>query len=583
MTTHSEETSELMASGIAASEDNRWNDAKSSFQSVLNKIPDHSDAMWRLGMAKFFTGEPDPAIDLIELSLSQNSDNADAHNALGFVFRTQDEFALAESHFRQAAALTPGDANILFNLGVVLLRRRNFADAQQVLEQARELAPKDSDIHLNLGAALRENDADAEAEIAFRHAITLDGRNGDAYRELANLLWEQDRLSEAYSAASNAVANDKDNPNTHLIHGVVMFDLGGFDQAVSVFEKILKDDPNNLDALLYLGRSHMALGKVDRAIHTFEQAIEQTPDNDVVFRYLREAYAMMRPSWLTGMLGDPKRNNAYQSAIERAVTSNDVVLDLGGSTGSGLLPMMAARAGAKKVITCESSPPIAEMIRRIVATNEFTDQITVLPKPAKMLELEKDLAVPATVIIADILDVTLVGGGVLPILRYAANYLTQDGFKMIPAGATLYGQLLEWPDERALIPINNMNGFDISDFDVLRNPYAYHQFNPSCDEHRILSEPFVIAEIDFAHISSAPVQNTKTMTASASGVGHAVAVWFDLHLDDEEIFTTTSSLSRNRWYRTAHMLAQDLPVQSGREFKLMLGYNDSHLIIENTR
>jgi Tfp pilus assembly protein PilF/predicted RNA methylase len=582
MTTPSSEINKLMAMGIAASEENRWEDAKSAFQSVLNKIPDHADAMWRLGMAMFFTGEADPAIDLIELSLGRDTDNAGAHNALGFVFRTQDEFALAESHFRQAAALTPDDADVLFNLGVVLLRRQNFADARQVLEKAKTLAPKDSDIHLNLGAALRKNGEDDEAEIVFRRAIALDGRNGDAYRELAILLWEQDQFSEAYSASINALANDKDNTATQQIHGVILFDLNESQQAVPIFENILKDDPYNLKAILYLGRCQMALGNVDRAIHAFERARDSEPNNAVVFRYLREAYAMMRPAWLTGMIGDSKRNNAYQTAIDRIVTTDDVVLDLGGSTGSGLLPMMAARAGAQKVFTCESSQPISEMTRRIIAVNGFNEKITVLSKPSKFLELKKDLNVPASVIISDILDVTLVGGGVLPVLRYASKYLTQDGCKFIPAGATLFGQLLEWPNERALIPINEMNGFDIGEFDVLRNPYAYHQFHPSYEEHQLLSEPFVLAEIDFAHIPDAPVRSKKTMTASKSGVGHAVAVWFDLHFDEDETFTTTSSLSRNRWYQTAHMLAQVLPVQSGQDFELVLGFNDFHLIIETT-
>ena len=58
MTTPSSETNKLMAMGIAASEENRWEDAKSAFQSVLNKIPDHADAMWRLGMAMFLPVKP---------------------------------------------------------------------------------------------------------------------------------------------------------------------------------------------------------------------------------------------------------------------------------------------------------------------------------------------------------------------------------------------------------------------------------------------------------------------------------------------------------------------------------------------
>lgn len=576
------ETPELLAAGIAASRAGKWDDAKSSFQSVLNRIPDHSDAMWRLGMAKFMTGEAEPAINLIELSLAQNPENAEAHNALGYIYRTEDELSQAESHFRQAAAASPDDADILFNLGVVLIGRGNFADAQRVLESARERAPKDSDIHLNLGMAYHGNDNDKDAEVSFRQATRLDERNGDANRELAILLRAQGRLSEAFSASSIAVANDADNPVTNLVHGMVVFDLGGWDRAVPIFETILKDAPDNFEAILYLGRSQLMLGSVDLAVQAFEKAVDLAPGHYEATRRLREAYAIMMPSWLGVMLGDRKRNNAYQAAIEKIVTPEDIVLDIGESTGSGLFPMMAARAGAKQVLTCESRPPIAELTKRIIARNGLSDQITIIPKPSKFMELAEDLEEPATVIIADILDVTLVGGGVLPALRYAAKFLTKDGSKIIPAGATLWGQMLELPDERPLIPIKEMNGFDVSEFEMLRNPYAHWQFHPSDENHRLLSEPFVIAKIDFANVPNPPVPQRRTMTASASGVGHAVAVWFDLHLDADETFTTTSSLSRNRWYRTAHMLPRELPVQGGRDFELLLGYNDEHLIIGNT-
>ncbi|MBT5811950.1 MAG: tetratricopeptide repeat protein [Rhodospirillaceae bacterium] len=578
--TDTTETSELLAAGVAASRTGQWDDAKSSFQGVLNQVPDHSDAMWRLGMAKFMTGDTEPAIALIELSLSQNSENAEAHNALGFIYKTEDELPQAESHFRLAAAASPDDADILFNLGVVLLGRENFADAQRVLEEARERAPKDSDIHLNLGVAQRENKNDKEAEDSLRQAIKLDEDNGAASRELAILLRAQGRLSEAFSASSNAMANDEDNAATQLIHGMVVFDLEGWDRAVPIFENILKDAPDNLAALLYLGRSRVRLGAIDRAIQAFEKAVDLAPDHYEAQRRLRETCAMMRPSWLSAMLGDRKRNDAFQSVIERIVMPGDIVLDIGESTGSGLFSMMAARAGAKKVMTCEPRPSIAELTRRIIAKNGFTDQITIIPKPLKFMEMAEDLEEPATVIIADILDVTLVGGGVLPLLRHAANFLTKGDCKIIPAGATLWGQVLELPDERALVPIKDMNGFDVSDFEILRNPYAHWQFHPSDENHRLLSEPFVIADIDFADISNAPIQQRKTMTASASGAGHAVAVWFDLHLDADVTFSTTSSRSRNRWYQTAHMLPQELQLQAGRNFELLLGYNDEHLIIE---
>ena len=78
------------------------------------------------------------------------------------------------------------------------------------------------------------------------------------------------------------------------------------------------------------------------------------------------------------MVRDEARNAAYDAALRRAVTPGMRVLEIG--TGSGLLAMMAARAGARHVYTCEVVPQIAQAAREIVARNGYAERITVLDK-----------------------------------------------------------------------------------------------------------------------------------------------------------------------------------------------------------
>jgi len=70
------------------------------------------------------------------------------------------------------------------------------------------------------------------------------------------------------------------------------------------------------------------------------------------------------------MLSDTVRVNAYHRAIHACVEPGDVVLDLG--TGSGLLALMAAAAGAAKVYAVEHSDFI-EVAREIAAHNDITN------------------------------------------------------------------------------------------------------------------------------------------------------------------------------------------------------------------
>lgn len=70
------------------------------------------------------------------------------------------------------------------------------------------------------------------------------------------------------------------------------------------------------------------------------------------------------------MLSDRVRIDTYHRGIIRNIHPGDVVLDLG--TGTGVLAMMASRAGARKVYAVEHSEFI-EVAREIAAHNGFTN------------------------------------------------------------------------------------------------------------------------------------------------------------------------------------------------------------------
>ena len=68
------------------------------------------------------------------------------------------------------------------------------------------------------------------------------------------------------------------------------------------------------------------------------------------------------------MINDATRNDAYEAAIVRALAGRGGALVLDVGAGTGLLSMMAARAGARAV-ACEMVPELAAAATRIVAAN----------------------------------------------------------------------------------------------------------------------------------------------------------------------------------------------------------------------
>ena len=68
----------------------------------------------------------------------------------------------------------------------------------------------------------------------------------------------------------------------------------------------------------------------------------------------------------------------------RRCAPDDVVLDIG--TGSGVLAVAAARAGARHVYAVEASD-IAEVAERVFAVNGVRDRVTLLPGWSRQIEL----------------------------------------------------------------------------------------------------------------------------------------------------------------------------------------------------
>ena len=71
--------------------------------------------------------------------------------------------------------------------------------------------------------------------------------------------------------------------------------------------------------------------------------------------------------WHFAMINDRDRNNFYQCALRSVIDSNSVVLEIG--AGSGLLSIMAAKAGAKSVVAIEANRELANLATQIILAN----------------------------------------------------------------------------------------------------------------------------------------------------------------------------------------------------------------------
>jgi predicted O-methyltransferase YrrM len=233
------------------------------------------------------------------------------------------------------------------------------------------------------------------------------------------------------------------------------------------------------------------------------------------------------PRWHFAMLNDVERNEALVTAVERQVRPGDYVLDIG--AGSGLLSMLAAKAGAARVVSCEGNPLLAEIATQVIASHGLSDVVTVIPKPSSQLKIGTDLDRRADVIVAEIVDCGLIGEGILPTLRHARQHLLTPDGRLLPQSARVFGSLVMSEAVDALNRVSNVVGFNVGLINSVATvghfPVRLHTW-----PHTLLSGSVELLSFNFA---AGPLDDgikKVCVEVTASGTAHGIAAWFEMDM-----------------------------------------------------
>jgi protein arginine N-methyltransferase 1 len=142
------------------------------------------------------------------------------------------------------------------------------------------------------------------------------------------------------------------------------------------------------------------------------------------------------------MLHDQVRTGDYIAALAAAVRPGDVVLDIG--TGSGVLAVAAARAGARRVYAVESSD-IAEVAARVFEANGVRDRVTLVTGWSREIELPER----ADVLVSEIIGNEPLEEEILETTLDARQRHLKPRARLIPNSLTLIARPLLIPESEA--------------------------------------------------------------------------------------------------------------------------------------
>lgn len=181
-----------------------------------------------------------------------------------------------------------------------------------------------------------------------------------------------------------------------------------------------------------------------------------------------------------GMLADAQRMHRYREAIAATVRPGDVVADLG--TGTGVLALLAARAGARRVYAIDNRPQVIPLAARIVAANGAAGCITVLLGDAREVRVDE----PVDVIINELIGDFGTDENIHECVAAFAREHLRPGGRILPERLQTWLVPVEYGDEFRGVFRADFHGLDL-------RPAVDLPFAPQAVMHRLRHRPRELA------------------------------------------------------------------------------------------
>ena len=283
------------------------------------------------------------------------------------------------------------------------------------------------------------------------------------------------------------------------------------------------------------------------------------------------------------MLDDRARTESYLAAIAEVVKPGDVVVDVG--TGTGVLAVAAAKAGAARVYAMEASS-IATVASRVFEANGLEDRITLV----RGWSTQVDLPERADVMVSEIIGNEPLSERVLEATADAIKRHLAPDARFVPETVRVYGIPVEVPSEvlarhrftpATLDRWQDWYGVDFGPLDSAArhaSPYLFLIQPRKTREWVRLAEPSLLAEIDL-RTASPRVEAAAAASIHTAGCVDGVVMYFELGLSPEVELSLhpDSADEKCSWHLPVWLMPEPLQVEENDRLSIAYSYRGSRV------
>jgi len=278
------------------------------------------------------------------------------------------------------------------------------------------------------------------------------------------------------------------------------------------------------------------------------------------------------------MLNDRARTEAFIAAINATIRPDDVVVDIG--TGTGVLSLAAARAGARHVYAIEATE-MGRTARDLFVANGYGDRITLLEGWSNQISLPEE----ASVLVAEIIGNDPLDEGVMESFADARKrFLTPDA-RIIPARARTYGFALEVAHEQyekfAFQPDQTLNwrewyGLDFAGLldSAVNKSMVIKAIPHETRSWPQLSDAILLADLDLGGDQHPLVNEAVEFTIRKDGLMTGFLTYFELDVGAGQQLATAPDKAgeKNSWAVKIYLNGSPTKVKKGDRYKAIYTY-----------
>ncbi len=274
------------------------------------------------------------------------------------------------------------------------------------------------------------------------------------------------------------------------------------------------------------------------------------------------------------MLDDRSRMDAFLQAIRQTVRPGDTVVDIG--TGTGVLAVAAAKAGATKVYAIEQTE-ISDAAQGLFEANGVADRIELLRDASTRIELPDR----ADVVVGEIFGHDPLDENVLESFLDARQRHLKPGGTFLPQALSIHAVAVELPDDilrgqcftpPALAAWSRAHEIDFTPLLAWQRGRP-DRFLPRSEAAKRLirrTRSIRFPEIHFASLASSLVDFQHIVEVTTAGRIDGVQLWFELCLAPGLTLTTDpeGAGNDNHWRTPVHLRGEPLNVKGGQSLSI---------------